>query len=112
MYKAPASIEARRCRLISPRPMKHSGEKPSITELTCSIRGGQADDRGRATRWFMMANQIVTFFATQGEARAVPQIAVHILMGLLRWIRAATIAPPVALVAPIIRLEANTSSGV
>jgi hypothetical protein len=72
--------------------MKRSGEKPSITELTCSIRGGQADDRGRAARWFMMANQIAKFFATKGEARAVPQIAVHIPMDLLRWIRATAIA--------------------
>lgn len=32
----------------------------------------------RHDKLVMMANQIATFFATQGEARAVPQIAAHI----------------------------------
>jgi formate dehydrogenase subunit delta len=32
----------------------------------------------QATKLVMMANQIAGFFAVQGEARAVPQIASHI----------------------------------
>ena len=32
----------------------------------------------RVEKLVMMANQIATFFSTQGEARAVPQIATHI----------------------------------
>ena len=32
----------------------------------------------RSDKLVMMANQIATFFAAQGEARAIPQIADHI----------------------------------
>ena len=32
----------------------------------------------QAKKLVMMANQIAAFFSTQGEARAIPQIAAHI----------------------------------